>query len=105
MVKMTTCKFALPRILESAGRELAAFLQATAGSMETGQPQFADQWISVLETTDWSGMDLETFFRQVSILAIARVASTRESSFGFCEGLESNVSEPCPRVVLPALRL
>jgi hypothetical protein len=61
---------------QQAEREMAAFLEATAGILGPHSCSVAaDAWFHTLESLNWPASDHQNFFRCVSILAISQIAS------------------------------
>ncbi len=85
---------ALDSKFEYAERELAAFLRAVSRSLGRGLEQTAaDQWMETLQATACSGSEPVAFFRHISVLAAARLATSISTRFDLCSHLE--YSEPC----------
>jgi hypothetical protein len=64
-------------ITRKAERELAAFLSAAVTNLDSGSIARASElWLRTMEQLEWSGGDLEKFFRGVSVRAIAQLVES-----------------------------
>jgi hypothetical protein len=86
---------ALNSKFEYAERELGAFLRAVSRSLGRElERTAADQWMQTLTSTPCNGSEPAAFFRHISVLTAARLATSISSRLDLCSHLE--FSEPCP---------
>lgn len=86
---------ALNSKFENAERELGAFVQAVSRLHGSAlERTAADQWMETLTNTPCNGAEPSAFFRRVSVLAAARLATDISAYVEDCSRFE--YSEPCP---------